>query len=63
MLGADNSEVLITDDDLDINEQEKARELGMDLPEVAFSAGGMWAKPLANKSRTMITKPLTRRKM
>ncbi|MEQ8201290.1 MAG: DNA-directed RNA polymerase subunit beta [Syntrophomonadaceae bacterium] len=40
MLGADNSEILIRDDDLDINEQEKARELGMDLPEVAFSAGG-----------------------
>jgi len=49
MLGADNSEVLITDDDLDINEQEKARELGMDLPEVAFSAGGNVGKALGQQ--------------
>lgn len=49
MLGADNSEVLITDDDMDINEQEKARELGMDLPEVAFSAGGNVGKALGQQ--------------
>lgn len=49
MLGADNSEIQIRDDDLDINEQEKARELGMDLPEVAFSAGGNVGKALGKQ--------------
>jgi len=49
MLGADNSEILIRDDNLDINEQEKARELGMELPEVAFSAGGNVGKALGQQ--------------
>lgn len=49
MLGADNSEVQIRDDDLDINEQEKARELGMELPEVAFSAGGNVGKAFGHQ--------------
>ncbi len=49
MLGADNSEIQIRDDDLDINEQEKARELGMELPEVAFSAGGNVGKAFGHQ--------------
>ena len=49
MLGADNTEVQIRDDDLDINEQEKARELGMELPEVAFSAGGNVGKAFGHQ--------------
>ncbi len=35
MLGADNSEVQIQDIDLDISEKEKARELGVELPETS----------------------------
>lgn len=49
MLGADNSEIQIRDDDLDINEQEKARELGMELPEVAFSGGGNVGKAFGHQ--------------
>ena len=40
----------IKDIDLDVNEQEKARELGMELPEVAaVSAGGNVAKALSHQ--------------
>jgi len=49
MLGADNTEIQIKDIDLEVNEQEKARELGMDLPELAVSAGGNVAKALGHQ--------------
>jgi len=49
MLGNNNSEIQIKNVDLDVNEQEKARELGMDVPEVAVSAGGNVAKALSHQ--------------
>ncbi|MEQ8237010.1 MAG: DNA-directed RNA polymerase subunit beta, partial [Syntrophomonadaceae bacterium] len=49
MLGADNTEIQIKDIDLEVNEQEKARELGMDLPELTVSAGGNVAKALGHQ--------------
>lgn len=49
MLGADNTEIQIKDIDLEVNEQEKARELGMDLPELVVSAGGNVAKALGHQ--------------
>jgi len=50
MLGANMSEIEIKDIDLEVNEQEKARELGMELPEVAaVSAGGNVAKALSKQ--------------
>lgn len=49
MLGADNTEIQIKDIDLEVNEQEKARELGMELPELAVSAGGNVAKALGHQ--------------
>lgn len=49
MLGPDYSEVQIMDVDLEVNEQEKARELGMDIPEVLISAGGNVAKALGQQ--------------
>lgn len=49
MLGANNSEIQIKDIDLEVNEQEKARELGMELPEVPASAGGNVAKALSQQ--------------
>lgn len=48
MLGADNSEIQIADVD-DVNEQEKARELGMEVPELSMSAGGNIAKALSHQ--------------
>jgi DNA-directed RNA polymerase subunit beta len=48
MLGADNTEIQIADVD-DVNEQEKARELGMEVPELAMSAGGNIAKALSHQ--------------
>ena len=49
MLGPDNSKIQIKDFDIDVNEQEKARELGLDVPEVAMSAGGNVAKALSDQ--------------
>lgn len=50
MLGPNNSEIEIRDLDIDVNEQEKARELGMELPEMAgVSAGGNVAKALSKQ--------------
>ena len=49
MLGANNSEVQIKDVDVDVNEQEKARELGMELPEGTVSAGGNVAQALSKQ--------------
>lgn len=49
MLGANNSEVQIKDVDVDVNEQEKARELGMEIPEGTVSAGGNVAQALSQQ--------------
>ncbi|MDD3364220.1 MAG: DNA-directed RNA polymerase subunit beta [Syntrophomonas sp.] len=49
MLGSNNSEIQIKNVDLDINEQDKARELGLEVPEVAVSAGGNVAKALIHQ--------------
>ncbi|PKM75871.1 MAG: DNA-directed RNA polymerase subunit beta [Firmicutes bacterium HGW-Firmicutes-15] len=49
MLGSNNSEIQIKNVDIDINEQDKARELGLEVPEVAVSAGGNVAKALIHQ--------------
>ena len=49
MLGANNSEVQIKDVNVDVNEQEKARELGMEIPEGTVSAGGNVAQALSQQ--------------
>ncbi len=49
MLGPNNSEIQIKNVDIDINEQDKARELGLEVPEVAVSAGGNVAKALIHQ--------------
>jgi len=49
MLGADNSEIQIKDIDFEVNEQEKARELGMEVPELAISTGGNVVKTLSHQ--------------
>jgi DNA-directed RNA polymerase subunit beta len=49
MLGPNNSEIQIKNVDMDINEQDKARELGLEVPEVPVSAGGNVAKALIHQ--------------